>query len=367
MEGGRAEEWKRELLHGLFEEFDRQAHSPDLGQKLFGEEAAKGVSLAESLGRTYDVVSTNPPYVSSGNLNARIRMFLDAEYKDGKRDLYAAFIQRCRDFAVRGGHIGMLTQQSWLFLRSFATLRKQVLEQVALTTLAHLGPRAFEEIGGEVVNIAMFTLRKEPPFVEQRVAAFRLIGPKSAVDKDRLLRRLIVARTPDMLSTPIQADFLAIPETPIVYWLRPRFFQLLQSTRRLSGIANVKEGLGTRDDARFMRYFWEAHGQGPPSGGGTGKGRWHWCVKGGRYQKWAGLEYYVVDWGDDGRAIKNWPGIDFAQGVAPTTSKKAVLSHVLHADAWELGVSLNPYLQIPLLLCLSLIKRVNSNSRSSLY
>jgi hypothetical protein len=192
------EQWKRELLQGLQEEFERQAESEDLGQRLFGEEAAKGVSLVEALGRKYDVVVTNPPYAGSKNLNERLKKFVEREYKEGKRDLYAAFIQRCRDFARRGGYVGMVTQQSWLFLRSFAALRKDVLERTTVATLAHLGPRAFEEIGGEVVNIALFTLRTAPPAPEHRLVAFRLIGPKLPSEKDALLRQAIHAiRTAD--------------------------------------------------------------------------------------------------------------------------------------------------------------------------
>jgi hypothetical protein len=192
------EQWKRELLRGLQEEFERQARSDDLGQRLFGEEVAKGVTLVEALGRKYDVVVMNPPYAGSKNLNERLKKFVEREYKAGKRDLYAAFIQRCQDFAWRGGYVGMVTQQSWMFLRSFAALRKDVLERTTVATLAHLGPRAFGEIGGEVVNIALFTLRSAPPEPEHRLVAFRLVGPKSPGEKDALLRQAIHAiRTAD--------------------------------------------------------------------------------------------------------------------------------------------------------------------------
>src|SRR5438067_2354332 len=93
------EPWKRDLLTGLREEFERQAQTEDLGRRLFGEVAAKGVSLVEALGARYDVVVANPPYQGSGSLNAELKSFLAKEYKDGKNDLYAAFILRCRDFA----------------------------------------------------------------------------------------------------------------------------------------------------------------------------------------------------------------------------------------------------------------------------
>lgn len=187
------EQWKRELLRGLQEEFERQAQSEDLGQRFFGEEAAKGVSLVEALGRTYDVVVMNPPYAGSKNLSPRLKAFVEREYKEGKRDLYAAFIQRCRDFAWRGGYVGMVTQQSWLFLRSYAALRKDVLERTTVATLAHLGEHAFEESAAAGAFVALFTLRNAPPEPEHRIVAFRLVGPKSPGEKDALLRQAIHA------------------------------------------------------------------------------------------------------------------------------------------------------------------------------
>lgn len=187
------EQWKRDLLSGLREEFERESRSEDLGQRLFGQEAAKGVGLVEALGRRYDVVVANPPYQGSGSLDPEYKAFLAREYAEGKRDLYAAFILRCLDFCHRGASLGMVTQQSWMFLRSFAGLRRRVLEGTTLGTIAHLGPAAFEEISGEVVNVALFTLVSRVPDPDHRLTGFRLIGPKSAAEKEQLLREAIRA------------------------------------------------------------------------------------------------------------------------------------------------------------------------------
>jgi hypothetical protein len=183
--------YKRDLLQALREGIEANQDHDDLGQKLFGEAVARGISLVELLSRRYDIVLTNPPYAGSKNLVGPVKGFVEREYADGKRDLYAAFILRCLDFARPGGYVGMVTQQSWLFLRSFTKLRRRVLEETAVTTLAHLGPRAFEEIGGEVVNVALFTLRRGAPAPEHRITAFRLVGPKSPAEKHRLLLRAL--------------------------------------------------------------------------------------------------------------------------------------------------------------------------------
>jgi len=298
------ERFKFELLDGIREEFEKEAHSEDIGRRLFGQDLAKGISLLEALSRHYDVVVTNPPYAGSTNLDEPVKRFIEREYKDGKRDLYAAFILRDLEFARPGGLIGMVTQQSWLFQRDFARLRQTVLSRSTLDCLLHLGPRAFEEISGEVVKVVCFVLRVETPTIQDRFVAARLTGPETAQAKKETLVSALAGRAAGILFGSEQLALLAIPDAPIAYWLRPRLLELLQKARPISSLAAVKEGLGTRDDERFLRWFWEPARVGVVENEKPKSGRWFWCAKGGRYQKWAGLYSYVVEWVDDGATIK---------------------------------------------------------------
>lgn len=102
------------------------------------------------------------------------------------------------------------------------------------------------------------------------------------------------------LSTPKQSDFLAIPESPLVYWLRPKFFELLQG-KTLRDVASVSQGMATADDGRFVRFVWEA----PSSLMGK---RWVTYEKGGGYGKWFGHQYWMVDWRYNGANIKATSG-----------------------------------------------------------
>ncbi len=108
-----------------------------------------------------------------------------------------------------------------------------------------------------------------------------------------------------VISTPRQADFLAIPETPIVYWLRPRFFELLQNAPRLGDVAEVRQGLATADDERFVRYVWEVRPE--EWARSLRERRWVPFEKGGGYGKWFGHHWWVVDWEDNGARIKAFP------------------------------------------------------------
>jgi hypothetical protein len=279
---------KRHLLESLRAQFEAQAQSADLGQRLFGEHAARGVSLVEALGRRHDVVVMNPPYAGSKNLSQGLKKFAEKEYKEGKRDLYAAFILRCLEFARSDGITGMVTQQSWLFLRSFADLRKEVLGNTAVTTLAHLGEHAFDEQAAAGAFVALFTLRKGRPAQQHQLVALRLIGPMSPSEKDGLLRQAITDNGTSIVFRPRQANFLSIPETPMVYWPSERILDLLATSPRLKQVSPARIGLCTGDNERFIRFFWEL--QRP------GQGSWAWCARAGEHRRWTGLNTSVAKW-----------------------------------------------------------------------
>jgi hypothetical protein len=100
---------------------------------------------------------------------------------------------------------------------------------------------------------------------------------------------------------PLQAKFLTIPQSPICYWLRDRFFELLAGPT-LSSIADVCQGLATADDSRFVRYTAEA----PTSTWSEQleSRRWVSFEKGGGYGKWYGHHYWLVEWQHVGARLK---------------------------------------------------------------
>lgn len=112
------------------------------------------------LARQYDVVVTNPPYMAVSNGDAALNKYIKDNYPDSKGDLFAAFIERCGRFARQNGYQAMITQHAWMFLSSFEKLRTKLLQSADIVNMAHLGARAFDEIGGEVVQTTSFVLRR---------------------------------------------------------------------------------------------------------------------------------------------------------------------------------------------------------------
>lgn len=306
------DEWKKDVLERLQLHFERESVSAEFGQAFFSQSANKGIALFDFLSRKYDIVAANPPYMGSKNMGAMLKKYVDKHYNLGKRDLYAAFILRCRELTCPSGKIAMVTQQSWMFLRSFASLRAVeedklkslsakdftgLLRETSLETLAHLGPHAFQEIGGEVVNIALFTFANSKPDPEHKLTAFRLIGPKSPEEKDSLLLDSLAVTNISVINNIHQVNFLLVILSPLIYWIPISLMSFIAQARRFSQIGEVPKGLTTGDNNRFLRFFWES---------AENKCRWFNYVKAGNYAKWYGLNHYAVDWEKDGVRIRNF-------------------------------------------------------------
>jgi len=307
--------WKQDMLSRLKEHFRQEATVSDPLRGFFGREAGQALSLFELLANRYDVVAANPPYMGSGNMGPILKAYCAAHYSRGKRDLYAAFIERCVQLSRQDGHVAMVTQQSWMFLRSFAGLRSGVLREAKIETLAHLGPGAFEEISGEVVNIVLFCLRNTQLSREHRITALRVTGPRTTSGKDAILSRS--GRKEGVCFQRHQSDFLLLDRAPITYWLSDALLALIRDQPQIKTKSYVRQGICTTDNPRFIRFFWEL-----PLGPKVS--RWFLFAKGGGTPRWAGLNQAVVDWEHNGWRVKkhqdDTPGAIHWSGRMPDES-----------------------------------------------
>ena len=145
------------------------------------------IRQAEYLSPHYHVVVTNPPYMGSKGMNADLKKFAETKYSDSKFDLFAMFMERCLELVQKHGTIGMITMQSWMFLSSFEKLRTKLLDEDTILSMAHLGPRGFDTIGGEVVQTTAFTLTNTH-IPDYKGAFIRLVDGNSEVEKATMLK-----------------------------------------------------------------------------------------------------------------------------------------------------------------------------------
>jgi type II restriction/modification system DNA methylase subunit YeeA len=150
----------------------------------------KVLRMADYLSPRYAVVVANPPYMGGKGMNPRLSTWAKESYPRSKSDLFAMFIERNLDLAVKGGAVAMITMQSWMFLSSFEALRSRILDQHTILSMAHLGARAFDSIGGEVVSTTAFVLENahKPDY---RGGYVRLVDSNSEAEKMKMLAKAI--------------------------------------------------------------------------------------------------------------------------------------------------------------------------------
>jgi hypothetical protein len=154
------------------------------------QKVMKLIHQAEYLLPNYQVVVTNPPYMGSNGMNSKLADFAKKEYSLSKSDLFAMFIERCLDLTIKDGLTAMITMQSWMFLSSYEKLRKQIISKNTIISMAHLGARAFDTIGGEVVSTTTMVMQKEyhPKY---KGAFIRLVDGKSEDEKSMMFLEAI--------------------------------------------------------------------------------------------------------------------------------------------------------------------------------
>ena len=258
------------------------------------------IDIAETMAQKYDVVVTNPPYMAVSNGGARLNDYVKKNYPDSKADLFAAFIERCGAMAEQNRYQAMITQHSWMFLSSFEKLRGKLLQKDTIN-MAHLGPRAFEEIGGEVVQTTSFVLRKSH-VADYKGTYCRLIDPTTQQGKEDMFLAGIHRYATQ------QSNFSKIPGSPVAYWISNHLFEAF-SDKLLSDFAQTKQGFATGDNDRFLRFWHEVSDVNSAFLCKKGADlKWFPCNKGGSYRKWYGNNTYLANWYNDGSEMRGFSG-----------------------------------------------------------
>ena len=285
----------------LYDRFAEITEDINMSRETALREILPLVQVAEALVQKYDAVVTNPPYMGASGMGAKLSDYVKKNYPDSKSDLFAVFIEKCGQMAKRNGYQAMITQHSWMFLSSFEKLRTKLLS-VDIVNMAHLGARAFEEIGGEVVQTTSFVFRKSH-ITDYKGEYCRLIEPTSQQGKEDMFLSCENRYTAD------QSNFLKIPGSPVAYWLTSTFIKNFLR-KSVNDEFIPKFGMSTGDGERFIRFWYEIKYdkfdcQSRNADDAKSKNYpWVAVDKGGTYRKWYGNQNYAVWWKDDGKDIK---------------------------------------------------------------
>lgn len=256
------------------------------------------IEQAIMLSQKYDAVVTNPPYMGSSGMGANLTNFVKKYYPDSKSDLFAVFIEVCSHMAAEKRYQAMITQHAWMFLSSFEKLREKMM-LTETVNMAHLGARAFEEIGGEVVQTTSF-VRCRTHIDGYKGTYCRLIEPTSQQGKEDMF----LAGGNRYFAN--QDNFAKIPGSPVAYWASQQLFKVYDKGFPLSQIASPEQGMATADNNRFVRKWYEPNIK-KVAIEYSGDNKWYPYNNGGGFRRWFGFNTDVVNWENDGFEIKAYP------------------------------------------------------------
>ena len=261
------------------------------------------MKIYKILSQKYDVVCTNPPYMGGSGMNAKLSEFVKSKFPDSKSDLFACFIEKCGQLAKPHGFYAMITQHAFMFLSSYENLRKKLMQKTTVN-MAHLGARAFDEIGGEVVQTTAFVMTGH--IKDYKGTYARLVDTVGENEK----RDLFLSG--DKRFAAKQENFSKIPGSPVAYWVSENFIRAFENGRLLGEIASSKQGIATADNNRFLREWYEVNVEkilfdcSTHEESKTSPAKWYPYNKGGEFRKWYGNNDYVVNWQYDGAELRNF-------------------------------------------------------------
>ena len=288
-----------------------------------------------ALTNKYEAVITNPPYMGGKGFSTKLKAYTEKNYKDSKTDLFAVFIERCNEFTKQNCYTSMITMQSWMFLSSFESLRKNIIEKTEIKSLLQLGYGVI----GIAFGTTAFNLKKSLP-AENRGNYFRMFDKiaqniktedcatlfRIAKSNDSFRYKFDEYSSENKISETIesnekgnlikfqtkQKDFEKIPGSPIAYWVSDKVREIFEKNQKLGEVGKSIQGMSSADNNRFLRLWNEVnyskigYNIANSEEALESKKKWFPYNKGGEFRKWYGNQEYLVNWENDGYEIKNF-------------------------------------------------------------
>lgn len=277
---------------------------------LFGsssrERLQRALGTCETLARRHDCVVANPPYMGSSSFGPFMSKWVKKNYPDVKSDLCTCFIERGFNLTKDRGYAAMITMQSWMFLGSFEKMRSSLIGSKSILSMLHLGPRAFDAIGGEVVNVTADVVYNGRAACEG--AYVRLVDINGSDAKRQKALEAIGDPDCGWFYRRDAETFKQIPGTPIAYWASDALLSAFSKGLKLSECLIAKQGMKTADNDTFLRQWFEVSRSKESCWSlSPDRAKWVPYLKGGEFRKWFGNNSYVINWENDGEKLKSFP------------------------------------------------------------
>ncbi|MCA3964458.1 BREX-1 system adenine-specific DNA-methyltransferase PglX [Vibrio vulnificus] len=261
------------------------------------------VQQALVLSHLYNVCVANPPYMGSRNMPKRLKTLTQKHFPSSKHDMYAMFLERVFSSLKLGGYNSQIQMHSWMFLGVYEKLRQDILTNYTISSIAHLGSRAFDEISGEVVQTSATCIQnlKSKGF---KAAYQRLVDGNSTSKRDNLFNAQFQYRN------VTQEQFYSIPGSPIAYWVPEKVRSLFENNSNFGECSESRKGMVTANNDKYVRDWCELSvnkislNSDNRENAKASLCKWFPYLKGGDFRRWYGNLESVVNWENDGYELQ---------------------------------------------------------------
>ena len=298
------EDYNWPLLQQFASQFDEngQMSIDAFGLEETQEKLQMIVAIGQTMTRRYDVVVTNPPYMGSSGMGAKLADYVKKNYPDTKSDMSTVCMEKTIDMCKQRGYMAMINIPVWMFLSSYEKLRKSIVSHNTIISMLHLGRGIF----GSDFGTTTFVIAK------RHINGFkgeyrRLYEKQGAVDSPETKKKWFFEGKGSFSAN--QENFTKIPGTPIAYWVAARYFEIFLKPN-LKQFAFAGIGMRTGDNDRFLRLWHEVSRRKLFTDCVSARdalekhAKWVPYNKGGNFRRWYGNNEYVVNWENDGYEIK---------------------------------------------------------------
>lgn len=265
------------------------------------------IEQARMLVQKYDVVVTNPPYMGGSGMDAHLSDFVKKNYPDTKSDMSTVCMERTINMCNAHGYMAMINIPVWMFLSSYEKLREKMLRENTIVSMVHPGRGIFgSDFGTTSFVIAKAHLQGYKGHYR------RLFDKQGEVESVEQREQRFFEKRGVFYAT--QDNFSKIPGSPIAYWAKKSVFRAFEMGKKTETLAQPKQGMATADNNRFLRFWYEVEKSSlllvckNHEEAASSNKMWYPYNKGGGFQKWFGNNWYVINWKNDGAALRNFKG-----------------------------------------------------------
>lgn len=281
-----------DLLHQFAAEFDISGEMnlfDSFGIEATQQRLQELVAVGEVLAQKYEVVVTNPPYMGSSGMGAKLSAYVKQNYPDTKSDMSTVMMEKTLAMCSENGFMAMINIPVWMFLSSYEKLRNNILRQNSYVNMLHFGRGVF----GSDFGTTSFVIGKK--HINNYLASYRrLFEKQGAVDSIDVKEKWFFEGKGKYDAK--QENFAKIPGAPVAYWVSENFrkaFELGTSIDSISDFTGSQHK--TADNEKYTKLFWEICNK------DIDNKAWIFYIKGGEYRKWYGNIDLVVDWRENAK------------------------------------------------------------------